>query len=209
VCADGQFVRWKPPISAQCSTLAGGVGPDGDAHVLRQAGRDLLVVGGEPLVLDVHRGAMGEAAPVELTPAEMLATMRRAGEVAERELLGLWPDGSGARVVESRDDIWFFVRTVEWEGVTVRRTGELRDSVLWDVIELGQRPPHVLPRGAEEVGPGRVSVWIPKTSWWRRRPRPRNWTYDEVEMLCRHLDAIDAAVLGLRPVDGVGVLGVG
>ena len=141
--------------------------------------------------------------PVDLTPAEMLATMRRAGEVAERTLLGLWPDGSGARVVESQDDIWFFVRTVEWEGVSVRRTGELRDSLVWDVIELGDRLAHALPRGTGEVVPGRVSVEIPKTSWWRPRPRATYWTQGEVETLCRRLNALDAAVLGLTPVDGV------
>ena len=54
----------QTPISPCChAALAGGVGLDGGAHVLRQAGRDLLVVGGEPLVLDVHPARARRASP--------------------------------------------------------------------------------------------------------------------------------------------------
>src|SRR4051812_45337160 len=41
------------------SRLTGGAGLDGGAHVLRQAGRDLLVVRGEPFVLHVHPAQPG------------------------------------------------------------------------------------------------------------------------------------------------------
>ena len=62
MCADGPF-RARNCASAHTiaavSALAGGVGLDGGAHVLRQPGRHRLVGGGEPLVLDVHPAEAG------------------------------------------------------------------------------------------------------------------------------------------------------
>jgi hypothetical protein len=120
--------------------------------------------------------------------------MRRAAAVAARVLADLWPDG---RAVVSIDDLGplHFVVSAEHDGVRVKRTGEVMDAYLWDVIHLGQSRPAALPPGAHVDPEGRVSVELPRRRF-RRRPRPVHWAEGEVEQLCRLLNEIDSVVIG-------------
>jgi hypothetical protein len=59
---------------------------------------------------------------------------------------------------------------------------------------LGKTSPSLLPAGAHTTPSGTVSVELPRRLL--RRPRPVHWTEDEVEDLCRRLNAIDAVVMG-------------
>ncbi len=127
--------------------------------------------------------------------------MQRAAEVAARVLAELWPEGCATSVEQVAASMHFAVG-MECDGITVRRVADVRDSLLYDEISLGDRRPRLLPRGARqldpgpEVLPGTVAVDIPEQHWWQRRPRPLYWTEYEVEGLCRRLNEIDAYVIG-------------
>jgi hypothetical protein len=131
-----------------------------------------------------------------------LHTMQRAAAGAARVLAEIWPQGR-ATVMEHDVHSMGFAVEMECDGVRVRRIADLRDSLLYDTISLGDRPPHALPGGARvldpgpEVAPRRVAVDLPKAHRWSRRPRPMYWTEDEIESLSRRLNEIDEAVLGV------------
>jgi hypothetical protein len=121
--------------------------------------------------------------------------MRRAAAAAG-VLADLWPDGRAAVRI---DDVTssHFVVSARNDGVTLRRTGEVMDGALWDVIDLGESEPFLVPDGARRTADGVVSVELPARRF-RRRPRPRLWTAEEVEELCRRLNRIDRLVIGTK-----------
>jgi hypothetical protein len=65
------------------------------------------------------------------------------------------------------------------------------------VIDLGESEPSKLLDGARRTPDGSVSVELPARRF-RGRPRPRHWTEDEVEQLCRRLNDIDTVVVGTK-----------
>jgi hypothetical protein len=119
--------------------------------------------------------------------------MRRAAAVAARVLVDLWPDGSAVISIDDLGPLHFVV-SAERDGVRVQRTGEAMGRELWDVIEMGEAHIFQLPSGARRVSKGVVSVGLPRRRF--RRPRPVHWAEEEVEELCKGLNAIDAVVLG-------------
>ena len=128
--------------------------------------------------------------------------MQRAAATAARVLGELWPEGRATEIEHDVHSMGFAVE-MECDGVRVRRIADLRDSLLYDTISLGNLPPHALPRGARllepgpETAPGTVAVDIPKARRWSRRPRPMYWTEDEIEALSRLLNEVAEAVLGV------------
>ena len=128
--------------------------------------------------------------------------MQRAAATAARVLAQLWPDGCATPIEHDVYSMGFAIE-MECDGVRVRRIADLRDSLLYDTINLGERPPRALIRGARALDPGpdfppgTIEVNIPKDHWWSRRPRPMYWTEGEIDAHCCRLNEIDEAVIGV------------